>query len=143
MKSRIFLFVRIITMSAFAATIKANADVTPSSLDAEVSPGSGEDDNLSELVAVPNNPTLEGTSVYCGVDFQNDEGNSLRFQNIWIDIADGTPPQVSCLEGVNPAGKTLKANTTNEEGSFSWQRMITWILIHRFLSGIQEIMLVR
>ncbi len=68
---------------------------------------SGDIANFVETIAVPNNPLLEGTIQSCTVEFQDENGNLLGVQKISIEIPDTTPPEVSCIETVNPSGKNI------------------------------------
>jgi hypothetical protein len=83
---------------------------------------SGEQANFTEVIDVPANPALEGASIHCTVDFQDENENSLGVQEIWISVDDVTPPQSACVAGVNPAGHEPVAgvNSTgqNEDGFY-------------------------
>jgi hypothetical protein len=83
---------------------------------------SGDTATFTEVIDVPNDPTLEGMSVHCTVDFQDENGNSLGEQEIWISVDDVTPPQSACVAGVNPAGHEPQAGVSspgqNEDGFY-------------------------
>jgi hypothetical protein len=83
---------------------------------------SGDQATFTEVIDVPADPALEGTSIHCTVDFLDENGNSLGLQEVWISVDDVTPPQSACVAGVNPAGHEPKAGISstgqNEDGFY-------------------------
>src|SRR3989344_2957235 len=65
---------------------------------------SGDDAVFMETIAVPNDASLEGTSVDCTVVFVDENGNVLGTQRITVKIPDTTPPVAGCEETNNPSG---------------------------------------
>jgi hypothetical protein len=79
---------------------------------------SGDDAAFLETIAVADDPALEGTTVSCSVSFADADGNPLGEQTITIHVPDQTPPEVSCVETVNPHGNTTPpAGSTTLPGS--------------------------
>lgn len=79
---------------------------------------SGDVANFTETIAVPNDPSLEGSTINCTVEFHDEYTNLLGTQSLVVMVQDVTAPQAACLEGVNPAGSTPSADGTNEDGFF-------------------------
>ena len=89
---------------------------------------SGDPAYFVETIAVPNDPSLEGTIQSCIVEFQDENGNVLGEQKISIEIPDTTPPIAQCVETVNPSGKNIppagsipppgSKNGQNEDGFY-------------------------
>ena len=79
---------------------------------------SGSPAEFIEEIAVPNNPLLGGTIQSCIVEFWDDSGEYIGEQDISITIPDTTPPEISCVESVNPHGKKIPpAGSTTLPGS--------------------------
>jgi hypothetical protein len=68
---------------------------------------SGDHAIFVETIAVPNTPSLEGTSIDCFVEFIDEDGPVIGHQDIIIEIPDVTPPVATCTETINPHGDTI------------------------------------
>lgn len=84
---------------------------------------SGDPVSFIETIQVPDDNSLEGTSISCAVEFHDDKGNLVGTQDITITIPDVTPPVVSCVETVNPHGNNVpkagqKSPGQNEDGFY-------------------------
>ena len=66
---------------------------------------------FTETISVADDLTLEGQILECTVTFIANEypieGATIGRQRIKITIPDATPPEVSCVETVNPSGKNI------------------------------------
>ena len=78
--------------------------------------------NFTETITVDNNPSLQGKTLGCTVDFfansYPEEGELIGSQEILIYVPDTTPPELNCIETVNPHGKKIPpAGSTTLPGS--------------------------
>ncbi len=68
---------------------------------------SGDIASFTETITVPNNDSLQGTSVSCEVLFTDEHGTELGVQTINVDILDTMAPVVECIPSHNPSGKNI------------------------------------